>query len=82
MKTENGLAWCECAISNGTDRCISREARHTAYTTAGASKEKDARSYFAGHAWSGLAEIYNEDFDDQRLVIIGELIDKWLDSDC
>lgn len=52
--------------------------RHTAYTIAGTSKDRDARSYFAGHAWSGLAEIYNEDFDDQRLVVIGELIDKWL----
>jgi integrase len=52
--------------------------RHTAYTIAGSSKDKDARSYFAGHAWSGLAEIYNEDFDDQRLVVIGQIIDKWL----
>lgn len=52
--------------------------RHTACIIAGSSKDKDARSYFAGNAWSGPAEIYNEDFDDHRLVVIGQLIDKWL----
>lgn len=48
--------------------------RHIAYTIAGTSKDKDARSYFAGHVWSSPAEIYNEDFGDQRLVVIGQLI--------
>jgi hypothetical protein len=52
--------------------------RHTAYTKGGASKDKDAKSYFAGHVWPGVAGIYNEDFDDQRLVVIGQLIVKWL----
>ncbi len=55
--------------------------RLTAYTIAESSKDKDARSYFAGHAWAGLAEIYNEDFDDRRLVVIGQQIDKWLGID-
>lgn len=71
------VEWKKLADSVGVAQTF-YALRHTAYTIAGSSKDKDARSYFAGHAWSGLAEIYNEDFDDQRLVVIGQIIDEWL----